>query len=281
MHIKREDLVHPSISGNKFRKLKYNILAYHEQHAEGLLTFGGAYSNHIEAVSVAGNELNIKTYGIIRGDELKGKPLNPTLKKAHMNGMNLFFVTREEYRKKDDIEIFKKYIPNISKFYILPEGGTNSLAVKGCEEILLETDKQFDYICSSVGTGGTIAGLINSTNENQKVIGFSALKGDFLNDTVNKMTHKNNWAINTDYHFNGYAKITPELITFINKFKEDFNIQLDPIYTGKMMFGIMDLIKNNKFKKNTSILAIHTGGLQSIDGMNIELKRKGMPLILN
>lgn len=255
------------------------MVAYERQKAKGILTFGGAYSNHIEAVSVAGNLFNIKTYGIIRGDELATKSLNATLARAHLNGMKLFFVSREDYKKKNDIEVLKKYVPNLHELYILPEGGTNSLAVKGCEEILKESDKQFDYVCSSVGTGGTITGLINSTDENQKVIGFSALKGDFLNDTIKGLTNKNNWEINSEYHFNGYAKITSELIAFINQFKKDFNIQLDPIYTGKMMFGIMDMIKNNKFKKNTSILAIHTGGLQSIDGMNIELKKKGMPLI--
>ena len=271
--------MHPFISGNKFRKLKYNIELYNRQKACGIVTFGGAYSNHIEAVSAAGKAFNIKTFGVIRGEELKNKPLNRTLLRAASNGMKLIFVSREEYKQKEDISMLIKYLPDINEMYVLPEGGTNYLAVKGCEEILSESDKEFDYICCSVGTGGTLSGLINSSESNQSLIGFSALKGDFLQNVISPLTNKNNWAVNTNYHFNGYAKISRELIEFINDFKKDYNIQLDPIYTGKMMYGIMDMIKNNKFKKNTSILAIHTGGLQAIDGMNIELKRKGMPLI--
>ena len=162
---------------------------------------------------------------------------------------------------------------------MIPEGGDNELGVKGCEEILTVEDEKFDYICCAVGTGGTVAGLINSSSDNQKVIGFSALKGDFLKDDVAALVTKTNWEIQTDYHFGGYAKITSELITFMNAFKSETGIVLDPIYNGKMMYGIYDLIKKGYFPKNTSILAIHTGGLQAIDGMNRLLQKKGMPLI--
>jgi len=164
-------------------------------------------------------------------------------------------------------------------FYVIPEGGTNGLAVKGCEEILTETDKKFDFVCASVGTGGTISGLINSSNPNQKILGFSALKGSFLQEDISKFANYENWELITDYHFGGYAKIKPELITFINQFKTQNNIPLDPIYTGKMLFGILDLIKKDYFPKGTRILAIHTGGLQGIAGMNAILKQKELPLI--
>ena len=162
---------------------------------------------------------------------------------------------------------------------MIPEGGTNELATKGCEEILIEEDKTFDIICSPVGTGGTISGLINASQPHQKILGFPALKGDFLQKEISKFTVKSNWELVTDYHFGGYAKINCTLVEFINRFKQEYNIPLDPIYTGKMMFGIFDLIKKGYFEKGAKILAIHTGGLQGMDGMNIKLKQKNLPLI--
>jgi len=162
---------------------------------------------------------------------------------------------------------------------MIPEGGTNELAVKGCEEIFIEEDKTFDIICCPVGTGGTISGLINASEPHQKILGFPALKGDFLQKEIGKFTAKSNWELVTDYHFGGYAKINSTLVEFINRFKQEYNIPLDPIYTGKMMFGIFDLIKKGYFKKGAKILAIHTGCLQGIDVMNIKLKQKNLPLI--
>ena len=279
LFVKREDLVHPFISGNKFRKLKYNLEAFYRQKANGIITFGGAYSNHIEAVSSAGKEFNIKTIGVIRGEELQDKPLNTTLSRAVSNGMELVFVPRSIYKEKERPEVLSQYISDYKDFLLVPEGGTNALAVRGCEEILQDKDACFNVVCSSVGTGGTLAGIVNSSSPTQHVIGFSALKGNFLEDMVGKWTSKSNWSINSDFHFGGYAKVSKELIDFINVFKEAYQIQLDPLYTGKMMFGIMEMIKNNRFKKNTSILAVHTGGLQAINGMNLELEKKGLPLI--
>ena len=153
------------------------------------------------------------------------------------------------------------------------------MAIKGCEEILTEEDANFDYICSAVGTGGTISGIINSTKKHQKVIGFPALKGDFLEAEIRQFVKKENWSLQTNYHFGGYAKYEEELIRFINKFKKDTNILLDPIYTGKMIFGILDLIKKDKFKKGSKVLAIHTGGIQGIEGFNQKLKRKNQQII--
>lgn len=280
VQIKREDLLHPFISGNKFRKLKYNILQAKTENQDTLLTFGGAFSNHIAAAAYAGKEYGFKTIGIIRGDELREKILeNPTLQFAQDCGMQFKFVSREAYRHKTEVDFLENLKQEFGDFYLVPEGGTNEFAVKGCQEILTQEDKEFDYVCCAVGTGGTISGLINSSLPHQKVLGFPALKGEFLNEDIRKFARNPNWELITDYHFGGYGKVNPELIDFINHFFEENNIPLDPIYTGKMVFGVMDLIQKNYFKENSKILLIHTGGLQGIAGMNIKLKNKHLPII--
>ncbi|MET2985740.1 1-aminocyclopropane-1-carboxylate deaminase/D-cysteine desulfhydrase [Aureibaculum conchae] len=273
--IKREDEIHSYISGNKFRKLKYNLIAAKEQSLNTLLTFGGAYSNHIAATASAGATFGFKTIGIIRGEELVNKiEANPTLSFAKNCGMHFKFVSRGLYREKESSEFIDSLKKEFGDFYLIPEGGTNTLAIKGCEEILTEEDKSFDYICTSVGTGGTISGTINSAENHQKIIGFSALKGDFLNDEITRWTTKKNWELKTNYHFGGYGKTNTELITLINKFKKETNVPLDPIYTGKMLYGIVDMVKNKAFKKGSKLLVVHTGGLQGIEGMNKVLKQK-------
>lgn len=280
VYIKREDLIHPYISGNKFRKTKYNLLQAKAENQETLLTFGGAFSNHIAAVAFAGKEHGFKTIGIIRGDELGDKiSENPTLQFAQDCGMQLEFVSRKDYRLKNEIDFIEKLKQKFGAFYLLPEGGTNELAVKGCEEILTKDDAKFDYICTSVGTGGTISGIINSILPHQKVLGFPALKGDFLKNEIRNFVKNENWELITDYHFGGYGKVNPELITFINQFYKENQIPLDPIYTGKMVFGVIDLIRKNYFPKNSKILMIHTGGIQGIEGMNLKLKNKKLPTI--
>ncbi|MEL4306556.1 1-aminocyclopropane-1-carboxylate deaminase/D-cysteine desulfhydrase [Joostella sp. CR20] len=280
LFIKREDLIHPFISGNKFRKLKYNLEEAKKQNQTTLLTFGGAFSNHIAATAYAGFEQGYKTIGIIRGEEIASKiNENPTLTFAQKHGMEFKFVSREDYRNKEDSNFIKSLQNTFGNFYLVPEGGTNKHAVKGCEEILETSDFNFDYVCSAVGTGGTIAGLINCSRLRQQVLGFPALKGDFLQTEICKFATQSNWKLITDYHFGGYAKINTDLVEFINHFKERTAIPLDPIYTGKMLFGIIDLIKKGYFEENTQILAIHTGGLQGIAGMNSHLKQKNLPLI--
>lgn len=284
LFIKREDVIHPFVSGNKFRKLKYNLLEAKNQNKGVLLTFGGAYSNHIVATAVAGNLNGFKTIGVIRGDELakdldKTLANNSTLREAQKNGMTFEFVSREEYRNKTNKEFIHKLREKFGDFYLIPEGGTNEFAIKGCEEILTKKDTKFDYICCAVGTGGTISGLINSAINHQKVIGFPALKGDFLEGEINQFVNKSNWSLQTNYHFGGYSKYDEELIYFINSFKNEKNILLDPIYTGKMMFGILDLIKKDSFSENSKILAIHTGGIQGIEGFNQKLIRKNQTII--
>lgn len=281
LYLKREDCIHPFVSGNKYRKLKYNIEAAKNTAASTLLTFGGAYSNHIAAVAFAGKTFNFKTIGVIRGEELQTKiDNNPTLTFAKQCGMQFKFITRELYKHKHTshfIEILKK---EYNDFYLIPEGGANANAVKGCEEILTQTDRCFNVICAPVGTGGTISGLINSLQPNQQVLGFPALKGSFLQEDISKFVSNKKWSLNLEYHFGGYAKVNAELIHFINRFKKEQNIQLDPVYTGKMMFGIFNLIEKGYFPKGSKILAIHTGGLQGIKGMNNILKNKNLPLIV-
>ena len=238
--LKREDTLDPFVSGNKFRKLKYNILDAKSLGYTKMLTFGGAYSNHIAAVAVAGKSVGLKTIGIIRGEELaSNKVINPTLKFAHAHGMELHFVSRSVYRSKEESDYLQSLKETFGEFYLLPEGGTNTLAVKGCSEILTNDDKNFDYICTAVGTGGTIAGLINASEDHQTVLGFSALKGTFQKDVVEEYTEKTNFEIMDAYCFGGYAKIDSELVRFMNEFNKITGIPLDPVYTGKMMFGIL------------------------------------------
>lgn len=278
--IKREDLIHPFVSGNKFRKLKYNLLQAKVENQETLLTFGGAYSNHIAAVAYAGKEKGFKTIGIIRGDELRDKiSENPTLLFAQNCGMQFEFVSREAYRLKNEDSFILDLKQKFGSFYLVPEGGTNELAIKGCQEILTEEDNAFDYVCCAVGTGGTISGIINSILPHQKVLGFPALKGDFLKEEIRNFVQNENWELITDYHFGGYGKVSPELIAFINRFYVKTQIPLDPIYTGKMVFGVIDLIERNYFPENSKILLIHTGGIQGVQGMNIKLKNKQLPTI--
>lgn len=275
LYIKREDLLHPHVSGNKFRKLYYNLQKAKEDHYSTLLTFGGAFSNHILAVAAAGKENGMKTIGVIRGEELREKvSSNPTLNKASEFGMVFDFVSREDYRKKNEEAFLQRLKEQFGDFFLLPEGVTNNLAVKGCEEILKEIDADFDFICCAVGTGGTISGIINSSKVSQQVLGFPALKGDFLNEDICKFVTQSNWGLVTDYHFGGYAKVTEGLVEFINNFYQKFQVPLDPIYTGKMAFGVLDLIEKKKFPKGSKILMIHTGGLQGIAGMNVLLKQK-------
>jgi 1-aminocyclopropane-1-carboxylate deaminase len=275
LYIKREDVIHPQISGNKCRKLKYNLLEAKKRGKDTLLTFGGAYSNHIHAVAAAGEVFGLRTIGLIRGQETL--PLNTTLTFAKACGMEIHYLNRTDYRSKNTPDFIQSLTAEFGDFYLLPEGGSNALAVKGCAEIMEEITIPFDYICCACGTGATLAGLIAALKSHQKAVGFSALKGGgFLyrdvaallesyyllsTDNPNKITLSSNWEINLNYHFGGYAKTTAGLFDFIHTFEEMHHIPLEQIYTGKMIYGIYDLIKKGYFRKGDSIIAIHTGGL--------------------
>ncbi len=279
LFLKREDLIHAQISGNKYWKLFYNINSYLDQNPQNplIITFGGAFSNHIAAVAALGKQYRLKTLGIIRGEELQDKwEENPTLELAHQNGMNFRFVSREEYRNKDSLtQILKKEFPNA---LIIPEGGTNKHAVDGIQFILTEETKSFDYLCTAVGTGGTIAGISKFAEETQKVLGFKVVDDHSLYNRVLELSTKNNFEL-IEAHEGKYGKITDENIRFINDFNHKYGIQLDPIYTGKMMKKLFEMIEEDYFPAGSKILAFHTGGLQGISGANELLKKQKRPLI--
>lgn len=263
LDLKRLDLIHPHISGNKFYKLKYNLQHAKQLGLDTLITFGGAFSNHIAATAYAAHYFGFRSIGIIRGEELADQRLNHTLATASQFGMQLEFINRQDYRNKEQPDFLAELQSRFPNAYIIPEGGTNSLAIQGCKEILSEQDRQnYDVICCAVGTGGTITGLIESSHFNQNILGFSALKGDFLTSDVTHLTAKKNWKIIDEYCCGGYAKTSAQLIEFIQFFEKQYQIPLEPIYTGKMLFGIFDLIEKAYFPPHTRILAIHSGGLQ-------------------
>ncbi|OTG85571.1 1-aminocyclopropane-1-carboxylate deaminase [Acinetobacter sp. ANC 4558] len=261
--IKRLDQVHPAISGNKFFKLKYNFIHAKSLGYQGVITFGGAYSNHIAATAFAAKVFDFKSVGIIRGEELQHKPLNSTLSFAQQQEMSFLFVSRQQYQLKQTLEFLEKLKKDYPEYYLIPEGGTNRFAILGCQEILNTSDLQnYQTIACAVGTGGTLAGIIESCTEKQKIWGFSALKGHFLHHEIQQYTTKKNWQITDQYCCGGYAKITSELIDFIRYFEKTYGIPLEQIYTGKMFMGIFDLIDQGKLNNQSKILAIHSGGLQ-------------------
>lgn len=261
--IKREDMNHPFVSGNKWWKLKYNLEEAAKLKHTTLLTFGGAFSNHIYATAAAAQELGLKSIGIIRGEETL--PLNSTLTFAKSKGMQLQYISRDAYRKKNEPEFIQTLHEQFGNFYLIPEGGTNELAVKGTTEFAQTLGTDFDYVCCAAGTGGTLAGLIQGLKDEKTILGFPVLKGgDFLKDEIEKLlpAKYNNWQLFTDYHFGGYAKRNPILLNFMKSFQQNHNIQLDQIYTSKAMFGLFDLIEKGFFTPGSSIMFIHTGGLQ-------------------
>jgi 1-aminocyclopropane-1-carboxylate deaminase/D-cysteine desulfhydrase-like pyridoxal-dependent ACC family enzyme len=272
IYLKRDDLIHPTISGNKWRKLKYNLAEAYQLGLDTLLTFGGAYSNHIHALSSASKIFGFNSIGVIRGEP--HLPLNPTLSYANNNGMKLHYVDRSKYREKAEKFFIDELHQLFGDFYLVPEGGTNNLAVKGCAEIIEQIKIDFDYIATACGTGGTISGLICGLEGKRNVIGIPVLKGaEFLNEDIACLTRAyadrnyTNWSLNLNYHFGGYAKITKELILFMNEFENTNDIKLDPIYTAKLLFGINSMILNGEFPRGSTIIVIHTGGLQGISGM--------------
>lgn len=264
--ILRLDLLHPQVSGNKWFKLKYNISEAIRQQKTTLLTFGGARSNHIAATAAACKLFKLKSIGIIRGDRTEAD--NPTLSPAAENGMELHFISRADYRKKEDISFLKALQHRFPQALIVPEGGNNLLGFKGTKEILpLCNISGFTHICCPVGTGTTLAGLIATAQPHQEVVGFSALKKteeqkQRIHTYLTKEASLPRWQINTDYHFGGFARRNAELDRFMNAFQKETGTELDFIYTAKMLFGIKDLVEKNLFQKGSSILIIHTGGLQ-------------------
>ena len=280
LFIKREDLTHPEISGNKYWKMFYNVKKYLEKEVSErkIITFGGAFSNHIAAAAALGKEFGIKTLGVIRGNELEDSwQENPTLFSAHQNGMSFRFVTRETYRYKE--KMMKELQEEFPEALVIPEGGTNENAVEGIQYMLNDETKEFDYICSAVGTGGTVSGLSKFAQPHQKIIGFKAVKDNSLENRIKNLSKKDNFTL-VDASDGGFGKITDENVRFINEFYQYFGIVLEPVYTGKMLRKIFEMIADDYFPANSKILAFHTGGLQGIVGANEMLKKKNRNLIL-
>ncbi|MBO9612056.1 MAG: 1-aminocyclopropane-1-carboxylate deaminase/D-cysteine desulfhydrase [Dyadobacter sp.] len=269
LYIKRDDLIHPTVSGNKWRKLKYNLLDAQARGEGTVLTFGGAYSNHLYATAAAGNALGLKTIGIVRGLELEGKE-NETLRFCRQHGMQLHFVSREEYRQRHLEAYLQEVARRFGNPYLIPEGGTTELALKGVAEMVFEIESQLgsipDFIATAAGTGGTAAGILSA---GANVLAFSVLKGgDFLQEDIFRLLAKckqpGNLTLLADYHFGGYAKWNSELQAFMQDFRAEFDIQLEQVYTAKMFFGLFDLIRKGFFRAGTTIVAVHTGGLQGL-----------------
>ncbi len=267
LYIKRDDLIDNHINGNKFFKLKYNLIEASEKNYQTLLSFGGAYSNHIYALAYAGKIFGFRTIGVIRGEE--HFPLNPTLRFAKECGMNFYYLPRSDYRRKYSEDIITRLKNTFGNFFLIPEGGSNKLAVKGCSEIPGRFQSDYDYVICACGTGGTVAGMIDGASVKSRVIGVAVLKNaSFLLKDVAELsrTKKSNWNILLDYHFGGYAKVNDDLITFIKTFERKFSIPLEPVYTGKMLYAIYDLTRKNYFPSNSTIIAYHSGGLQGLQG---------------
>jgi len=266
LYLKRDDLLHPIISGNKWRKLKYILDHALSCDAHTLISMGGAYSNHLHALAYTGKLLGIKTVGIIRGEQ--PKILNPTLLDLQAWGMQLQFVSRSDYRQ---LREYKQHdaLPDLkSGEYWLPEGGAMTLALQGVAELVDEIDIEYDTLCVPCGTATTLAGIVSSAEKDKTILGFSALKGaSYLNDEVNNLIknescHNKRWFIHLNYHFGGFAKKNADLLAFIEQFETQHAVPLEPIYTAKMLYGIFDLIQQGHFSAGQKIIAVHTGGLQ-------------------
>ena len=273
LFIKRDELIHPVIQGNKWRKLKYNLLEAQKNKQNTILSFGGAYSNHLHALAAVGQQSGIKTIGVIRGEA--HYPLNPCLQDMENWGMQLKFIKRIEYKQKNNTDFIKSLHQEFGEFYLIPEGGNNAAGKMGCVELLDELVDQYDVICCEVGSGTMLSSLIQNKKQlNTHYLGFAVMKNLQLDQEIKESLilseHKSSdlpaWKINHEYHFGGFAKTTPELDAFINNFKQQYNVQLEPVYSGKMLWGILDLIQKDYFKAGTCILAIHGGGLQGLRG---------------
>lgn len=288
VHVKRDDKIHPAISGNKWRKLKYNIAAIQQAGAPGFITFGGAFSNHLAACAFVANSHNLHMIALVRG--LEQGITNPTLNFLQQCGVTVIGITRSDYNLKSEPEFLETIQQTYPGYVIIPEGGANLPGIKGCMEILHEVPETFDYVAAPVGTATTFTGLLLSGYPAKKFLGFPAVRGGAyleydVNNFIAQAKHTDwlpttftppAWRLVTDYHFGGFGKVTPELIAFMNRFYAEADIPLDPVYTAKMVFGLTQMAANGAFEKGSSVLVVHTGGLQGIIGMNQRLRKKNL-----
>jgi len=286
--VRRDDLIHPLLSGNKFYKLFLNLFEARKQGLDTILSFGGAYSNHIHALAAAGKEYGINTIGVIRGEQ--ATELSPTLKDARDWGMTLKFVDRQTYRLKTDPTVLADLSNEFGDFYVVPEGGGNLLGAQGCQLITQATiqalDGEFDAICVACGTGSTLAGIVSALPTGKKAYGFSVLKGagkleSEIGDLITQLNPSpspspsqttKNWQLISGYHGGGYAKLKPELIKLIQRFEAMAGFQLDPVYTAKLFWGIEQEALKDRWPRGTRLVVVHSGGLQG---------RRGYPALSN
>lgn len=262
--LKRDDLIDPDFPGNKWRKLRHNLLEAQAQGRKALLTFGGAYSNHVRAVAAAGRACGFRTIGVIRGE--RTEPLNWSLTYATSHDMRLTYLDRETYRRKHEAEVIDELRDRFGDFYLLPEGGSNALAVRGCAELPAEITTAFDVICCACGTGGTLAGIAGGLKPGRRALGVAVLKGgQFLDDDVTALQQQafgatsDNWLINHEFHFGGFAKRTDELDQFISDFERRHSLRLDWIYVAKMLYGVFALADRGDIRPGTTVIAVVTG----------------------
>jgi 1-aminocyclopropane-1-carboxylate deaminase len=264
--IKRDDLIHPIISGNKWRKLKYLLKDAQFTNKNHLVTFGGAYSNHLLATAAAAAKFGFKSTGIVRGEQVE----NDTLFLCRLHGMQLIFTDRESYRNKQ--ALFIKYFRGDNDAFFINEGGASAEGAKGCRELVNELTETYDHIFCACGTGTTAAGVINGITNHQLPTQFHAVpvfkNGGFMTDEIDKLLITPvEYHLHTDYHFGGYGKVNDELIAFVKSFVAKTGVLIEPIYTGKMLYAIYDLAAKNYFKPESRILAIHSGGIWGLLGM--------------
>ncbi|HAP58944.1 MAG TPA: 1-aminocyclopropane-1-carboxylate deaminase [Cytophagales bacterium] len=271
--VKRDDLIHPQVSGNKWRKLKYVVADALEKSATKLITFGGAHSNHLLALAAVSHHLHLTAVGVVRGEQ--AEKLSPTLQACQEFGMQLHFVSRSDYRRKSEPDFQQELLKELGTGYLIPEGGTSSLALPGVAEIWQELDQPFDFLYTAVGTGGTLAGLVSVAPRETQLVGVLALKGyqgQMEKDVESLLASSNSsastWKLIHDAHHGGYAKATPELVHFVKEWPQNHRFLLDPIYTGKVFYHLHKQILTNQFPANSRICVLHTGGLQGIEGFN-------------
>ena len=270
--VKREDLRHPQISGNKWHKLKHNLAHAREQGYTTVASFGGAWSNHLHALAYAGKQYGLKTLGFIRGP--LPQPLNGMLQDASDWDMELHSLSYSDYRRRNDADFCQQLMLPLENAYLIPEGGANSLAIKGCAELaeeILQQRPDADYLCAACGTGATLAGLISGAKSHVQILGFSVVKGNHSleGDISRCLSDRGNtpWRIAHDYHCGGFGKLSRELVAFMDDWKNHSDIPLEPLYTGKMFYGLFEMIRADTFPPGSTIVALHSGGLQGLRGM--------------
>ncbi|GAU65395.1 hypothetical protein SSP35_01_07360 [Streptomyces sp. NBRC 110611] len=266
--LKRDDLIHPDLPGNKWRKLEPNLRAAAAAGDHALLTFGGAYSNHLRATAAAGRLLGFATIGVVRGDELADAPLNPSLARCAADGMRLHFIDRGRYRRKDDPEVLAALHDRFGAFRLIPEGGSNALAARGCVALGEELRGVAGTVAVACGTGGTLAGLAAGLGEDGHAIGIPVLKGGrphFLQEAVERLQQaafggpRGSWRLDDRFHCGGYARRTPELDAFADAFEQRHRLPLERSYVAKLLYGLTSLAEEGAFPRGSTVAAVVTG----------------------